>query len=475
MGLSKLVAGVTGITMIAGAAMLAAPVVASANTGSQGIGHAVEPAQKYKGNTDPSDWLGSYKVGGKDVYCVRFAFNAPESDTPYKPGEPLMDKWGDPLKPDVAAKLSYLLLRYGGTKNPDEAAALAHLLHSYTSGVPAGDPKLDPANDFRHIGYDIAGHLAQLKDKFPDAAKAVAAEEADATANQGPWDVTVTAPTGAQVIGAADKWTIKVVHKGTDKLITGVPVKLTVTDGKVDKDTVTTPTDDKPLVVDVTPTGPKPSVKVELSSPAAQPVVQAPVNEGGSIQSIVSTGGEQALSAAAETTAKTAPGVVKVTKVDSKTNAGIAGVQLRITAKDKAAAAVKQDGTPLNGADGKPLVVTTGADGTATIENLQTPQDICVVEVAAPTGYDENFNASSPPSACGSIEPGKTLALQLANTPNTPTVPVKIPAGGSPMVADAATITELNPAALAGVGGLVVIALGGVGLLLRRRRIGSRG
>jgi hypothetical protein len=473
MGLSKLVAGVTGITMIAGAAMLAAPVVASANTGSQDIGRAVTPAQKYKDNKDPSDWLGSYKVNGKDVYCVRFAFNAPDSDTPYQPGDVLKDKWGNNLTPEVASTISYLLLRYGGTTNPDQAAALAHLLHQYTSGVAVGDPRLDEANDFRHIGYDTAGHLAQLEKQWPDAAKAVAAEEADAAANRGPWDVTVTAPTGPQVIGTADKWTVKVTHKGTDNLVTGVPVKLTVTDGTVEKDTVTT--DDKPLVVNVTPTGPKPVVKVELSSPADQPLVQAPVNEGGNLQWIVSTGGEKALNASAETTAKTAPGVVKVTKVDSKTNAGLAGVQLRITGKDKTAAAVKQDGTPLNGADGKPLVVTTGADGTATIDNIQTPQDICLIEVAAPTGYDESFNASSPPSVCGSVEPGKTLALQLANTPNTPTVPVTIPAGGSPMVADAATVTQLDPAALAAVGGLVVIALGGVGLLLRRRRLGSRG
>ncbi|MBB5891761.1 SpaA isopeptide-forming pilin-related protein [Kutzneria kofuensis] len=465
----------TGITMLAGAAMLAVPVTAAANTGNPGIGHGVTPAQQYRDNKDPSDWLGSYVVGGKDVYCVRFALNAPDSDTQYKPGEPLKDKWGNDLKPEVAAKISYLLLRYGGTKNPDEAAALAHLLHSYTSGVPAGDPRLDPANDFNHIGYDIAGHLAKLQAQFPDAAKAVAAEEADATANQGPWDVAVVAPTAAQVIGTADKWTIKVTHAGTDKTVTGVPVKLTVTDGKVDKDAVTTPADGSPLVVNVTPTGPKPTVKVDLSAPADQPVVQAPVNAGGNIQWIVSTGGEKALTGTASTTAVTAPGSVKVTKVDSKTNAGLAGVQLRITAKDKTAAAVKQDGTPLNGTDGKPLVVTTGADGTATIDNLQTPQDICLVEVAAPSGYDENFNSSSPPSVCGSIEPGKTLALQLANTPNTPTVPVKIPAGGSPMVADAATVTELNPGALAGVGGLLVIALGGLGLLLRRRRLASRG
>jgi hypothetical protein len=474
MGLSKLVAGVTGITIMAGAAMLAAPVIASAAP-TTGHGHAVTPAQPYLHNPDPSDWLGSYVVGGKQVYCVRFALNAPDSDTPYQPGDVLKDKWGNALAPDVAAKISYLLLRYAGTTDDDQAAALAHLLHSYTSGVPTGDPRLDPANDFNHIGYDTAGHLAQLKTQAPGAYADVATEEADAVANQGPWDVAVTAPTGAQVIGTADKWTVKVTHAGTDKAVTGVPVKLTVTDGTVTTDTVTTPADGSPLVVPVTPTGPKPTVKVDLSAPADQPVVQAPVNAGGNLQWIVSTGGEKALTATVSTTATTAPGSVKVTKVDSKTNAGIAGVQLRITGKDKTAAAIKQDGSALNGTDGKPLVVTTGADGTATVDGLQTPQDICLIEVAAPSGYDENFNASSPPSVCGSIQPGQTLALQLANTPNTPTVPIKIPAGGSPMVADAATVTTLNPAALAGVGGAVVVALGGVGLMLRRRRHAARG
>jgi hypothetical protein len=474
MGLSKLVAGVTGITMMAGAAMLAAPVVASAAP-TTGHGHAVTPAQPYLHNPDPSDWLGSYVVGGKQAYCVRFALNAPDNGTPYQPGDVLKDKWGNPLAPDVAAKISYLLLRYAGTNDDNQAAALAHLLHSYTSGVPTGDPRLNPANDFNHIGYDTAGHLAQLKAQWPDAYADVAAEEADATANQGPWDVAVTAPSAPQVIGAPDKWTIKVTHAGTDKAVTGVPVKLTVTDGTVDKDTVTTPSDGSPLVVSVKATGPKPTVKIDVSSPAPQPVVQQPVNAGGNLQWIVSTGGEKALTATANTTAVTAPGSVKVTKVDAKTGAAIAGVQLRITSKDKSTAAVKQDGSALNGSDGKPLVVTTGADGTATVDNLRTPQDLCLIEVAAPSGYDENFNASSPPSVCGTVQPGTTLALQLANTPNKPTVPIKIPAGNSPMVADAATITVLNPGALAGVGGLVLLALGGVGLALRRRRLASRG
>ena len=470
MGLSKLVAGVTGITMmVAGLALLAPPLASAAVKTGAG---ANTPAQPYKGKptTETSDWLGQYIVGGKAVYCVRFELNAPDETTTYAPDGPLTDKWGKALSADTLAEVSYLLLRYGDTTDNDQAAALAHLLHSITSGSGSTDPNLGPFD----IGYDAAAHLKELSST---AQADVTKMQADAAANHGPWKAGVTAPTAPQIIGTADKWTINVVHDDAGaKPVTGVPVKLTVTDGKVDKDTVTTPADGSPLVVNVTPTGPNPTVKIDLSQPAATPMVQKPTNaDPKTFQWTVTTGGETPITDTGKTTATTAPGSVKVTKVDSKTNAGITGVQLRITGKDKTTAAVKQDGTALNGTDGKPLTVTTGADGTATVDGLQTPQDICLIEVAAPTGYDENFNASSPPSVCGSVQPGQTLALQLANTPNTPTVPIKIPAGGSPMVADAATVTALDPGALAAVGGAIVIALGGVGLVLRRRRHASRG
>ncbi len=467
MGLSKLVAGVTGITMmVAGLAVLAPATASAAKPDNGGAGLTTAPPQKYDGmpKDQADDWLGQYQVQGKAVYCIRWEFNAPKADTKYVPDDSdLTDKWGNKLDAPTVAQISYLLLRYGNTTDNMQAAVVAHLLHSYTA---KGDTS--PGKGFKDVGYDADLHLKSLDQAL------VTKIQNDVTANYGPWKASVTAPTDPQIIGAAGKWTIGVTRDADGKAISGVPVKLTVTDGKVDKDTVTTSADGK-VVVDVTPTGPNPQLKIDVTGPAAKPVVQKPEDASANLQWTVTTGGETPISETGKTTAKTPPGTVKVTKVDSKTNAGLAGVQLRITGKDKTAAAVKQDGTPLNGADGKPLVVTTGADGTATIDNIQTPQDICLVEVAAPTGYDENFNASSPPSACGSVEPGKTLALQLANTPNTPTVPVKIPAGGSPMVADAATVTQLDPAALAGVGGLVVIALGGVGLLLRRRRLGSRG
>ena len=467
MGLSKLVAGVTGITMmVAGVAVLAPATASAAKPDNGGAGLTTAPPQPYDGmpKDQTDDWLGQYQVQGKSVYCIRWEFNAPKADTEYVPDEsPLTDKWGTALAAPTVAQISYLLLRYGNTTDNMQAAVVAHLLHSYTAKGDTSSGK-----GYKEVGYDADLHLKSLDQDL------VAKIQNDVTANYGPWQASVTAPTDPQVIGTPGKWTIDVTRASDGKAISGVPVKLTVKDGKVEKDTVVTPADGK-LTVDVTPTGPAPELKIDVTGPAAKPIVQKPKDATANLQWTVTTGGETPISETGKTTAKTAPGVVKVTKVDSKTNAGLAGVQLRITGKDKTAAAVKQDGTPLNGADGTPLVVTTGADGTAAIENIQTPQDICLVEVAAPTGYDENFNASSPPSACGSVEPGKTLVLQLANTPNTPTVPVKIPAGGSPMVADAATVTQLNPAALAGVGGLVVIALGGVGLLLRRRRLGSRG
>ena len=476
MGLSKLVAGVTGITMMAvGLAMLAPPLASAAVQTGAGLEVAAQP---YKGNPDKTDWLGQYIVGGKPMYCVRFALAAPDAGANYSPDGPLTDKWGGTIDPKTLAEVSYILLRYGDTTGlaPDianaQAAAVAHILHSITSGGRPANPNDGPGD----VAYDSALHLKELTAKSSTAGDDVAKFKTDAEANYGPWKATVTPPTAAQVIGTVDKWTIGVVRDGGDgAAIKGVPVKLTVTDGKVDKDTVTTPADGSPLVVNVTPTGPNPTVKIDLDAPLATPQVQKPANQPDKFQWTVVTGGQTTITNTGKTTATTAPGSVKVTKVDSKTNAGITGVQLRITGKDKTTAAVKQDGTALNGTDGKPLTVTTGADGTATVDGLQTPQDICLIEVAAPTGYDENFNASSPPSVCGSIQPGQTLALQLANTPNTPTVPIKIPAGGSPMVADAATVTALDPGALAAVGGAIVIALGGVGLVLRRRRHASRG
>ncbi|MGB3441046.1 MAG: Ig-like domain-containing protein [Actinophytocola sp.] len=272
----------------------------------QGVGHLTTPAQPYLNNPDPADWLGSYVVGGKKVWCVQFAHLAPDSDEQYQPGAALKTKWGTDLPPNVASDISYLLLRYAGTDSADEAAALAHLLHTWTAG-PQNAGQLDPANDFRHIAYDAPFHLSKL----PSGAQAaVAALQADAAVNRGPWTATVAAPDGAQQIGATADWTITVTNAGGTG-VPDVPVTVTATDAtfadadgkQVSNGTVTTTED--PLTLSVTPTGAAPAIDITLAGPAVVPVVQQPIEID--TQRIVSTGGEKELTAAARTTAAPPP------------------------------------------------------------------------------------------------------------------------------------------------------------------------
>src|SRR5437879_4021576 len=118
----RLLAGT--VTAVLASSWLAVDAVPAAAAPQRGLGVEVTPAQPYKGNPDPSDWIGSYLVGGKQVWCVRFAFLAPDSDEQYKPGEALKTKWGDDLSEEVAANISYLLLKYAKTTSADDAAAL---------------------------------------------------------------------------------------------------------------------------------------------------------------------------------------------------------------------------------------------------------------------------------------------------------------------------------------------------------------
>jgi hypothetical protein len=273
----------------------------------QGIGIATSPAQPYQGNPDPADWLGSYVVNGKQVFCVQFAFKAPDSDELYEPGTPLKTKWDTDLPPDVAADISYLLLRYGDTKKPDEAAALAHLLHTWTAGPQTPD-QLAATNDFRHIAYDAPFHLTKLP---ATAQTAVQTLTTDAAANRGPWKASVIAPTAPQTIGVAGEWGISVTN-AAGKGIPNVPVTVNAVDatfldaaGKpASTGTVTTGATD-PLVLKVTPTGTSPKIDIKLASPAEVPVVQQAVQLD--TQRIVSTGGEKQLTANNQVTASPPP------------------------------------------------------------------------------------------------------------------------------------------------------------------------
>ncbi|MFC7612971.1 SpaA isopeptide-forming pilin-related protein [Actinokineospora soli] len=286
------------------------------------------------------------------------------------------------------------------------------------------------------------------------------------------------APTEQQVIGTPDTWTVD-VRNARDRGVASVEVKLTLTDAEVDGKTtltVSTGADGKPASVEVTPTGPNPKVAISLLSPADRPVVRQAVQVD--TQRVVSTGGEKELTGSKAVEAVTAPGEIAVAKVDQKSGKPLAGVSLRLTGADKKSPAVDQDGEPLVGPDGKPVVLVTGDDGSAAVENIRTPQEICVVEVAAPPGYDDAFDPKSPPSACGTVEPGDTLALKLANVPNKPTVPRTIPAGDDPAAAAMTTGGGPSTGLLAGIGALVALLAAAFALLLvqarRRREVVSR-
>jgi hypothetical protein len=300
---ARIAAGLTGTLVLTGLSLAVGAPTASADV-QRGVGYETTPAQPYQGNPDAADWVGSYLVGGTQVWCVQFAYKAPDSDEQYQPGEALKTKWGTDLPPDVAADISYLLLRYAGTTNADEGAALAHLLHTWTSG-PQSPDQLDPSNDFRHIAYDENFHFTKLP---AGAQEAVGTLKSDATANHGPWTATVTAPTRPQVIGTADTWTTQVL--GASGMGVGkVPVSVTITDGTLgdgkSEISVPTPDDGSPISLQVTPTGPNPAVAISLKAPAAVPVVQQALDAD--TQKIVSTGGEDTLTATAAATATPAP------------------------------------------------------------------------------------------------------------------------------------------------------------------------
>jgi hypothetical protein len=475
-------AGRRALTSLIAVALLGALSVtvgapAASAASQEGIGYEVKPGQPM--NPTPSrNWLGSYIVGGQQVFCVSFQLKAPNTDEEYKPGDELLTKWGTKLPADQAANISYLLLRYGDTKKPEEAAALAHLLHSWTA-APRSAADLDPSLTADKIGYDADFHLGKLP---ADAKAAVTRLTTEAETNRGPWTASVTAPKDDQHVGTAGEWTVT-VKNAKGKGVADVAVKLTATaatltegtEGTADagnsspqaaaKDVTLKTGEDGTVKVSLTPTGDKPALAASLTAPADRPYVRAPVNTG--VQRVVSTGGEKELTAQGVVNVAK-PGAVQVTKVDADSGKGVGGAVLRITGADKTTAALDQDGKPLNGADGQPAVVTTdGKTGAVTVENLRAPQDVCVVEVSAPPGYTNAFDPKNPPSACGKIESGKTLALTVSNKPNE--VPHAIPAGGPPAVlAQGAVETSYSTAGVAGLGLLALVGSALVGLAARR-------
>ncbi|MBB4688446.1 MSCRAMM family protein [Amycolatopsis jiangsuensis] len=491
----RAVSGLVAAAVLGALSVTAAGTTPAAAATDEGIGHDITPGQPFASHTPDKNWLGSYIVGGKQVFCVSFQLKAPDSNEKYEPGDELLTKWGEKLPADEAANISYLLLRYGDTKDADQAAALAHLLHSWTS-KPRSDKDLDESLPAKEIGYNIDYHLDKLKAQAPGAYADVEKLTADAEANRGPWTASVTAPKDAQHLGTPASWTVTVKNaKGNG--MADVPVKLTATDASIDtadtagtaadqeatEDTEQTDTSgssatqaaatettlktdaDGKVTVQLTPTGNQPKLAASLSAPADRPYVQKPMNDG--IQNVVSTGGEKKLSASG-VVAVAKPGKVQVTKTDAKTGKGIGGATLRITGKDRKSAANGQDGKPLNGPDGQPVVVTTGGeDGVATVDDLLAPQDVCVVEVNAPPGYTNAFDPKNPPAACGSLEPGGTLALTVVNIPNE--VPHAIPAGDKPeAMAKGATETSFSVPGVAGLAALVLIGSGLVGFAARR-------
>lgn len=465
MALRKLAVGLAGAVVLAGAASLATPGVADAAV-VQGIGFNVTPAQPYLHNPSTSDWTGSYIVGGQQVWCIDFALAAPDTNQQYTDGTTLTTKFGDPVDPTTASEISYLLLRFGNTTSPVEASALAQLLHTFTSAGTGA--QLDPGLNFMQIHYDVQYHLTRLPAQVQQE---VLTMTNDATANHGPWTSTMTAPTASQTIGTADNWTVNVLNT-TSKMVANVPVSITATDATLPNGTATqvmnTPADGSPLTIAVTPTGPNPKLVATVDSPAAVPKVRIPVNSPNT-QKVVTTGGTTPLMSTQTTTAQTPPGQVTVTKLDASSKAPIAGAVLELTGVDKKNPALAQDGQPITGSNGKPLVLTTNSSGQATVQNLHTPQTVCFIEVTPPPGFDQSFNAASPPTVCANVNPGQNVQLTLTNVPNK--VPVAIPAGGTPtMTALTSTLNRPSPAALILFGGVLLIAACGSGFFVARRR-----
>jgi hypothetical protein len=464
MALRKVMAGASGTLLLAGLIGIASPGTAAAAP-QHAHGESV-PAQPYLHNPDSLDWLGSYVVNGQQSWCINFAFKAPDANEQFTTSQNLMTKWGTPVDPTIAAEISFLLLRNGTTQSDDVAAAMSFLLHSWTA-APDGTHTTAPGNDFHNIAFDAPLHLNEM---LPSTKAAVTALQADAAANHGPWTTAMSAPSPL-VIGTATNWTITVLNPA-GKGVPGVAVTIAATDATLPNGTasqvINTPADGSALTVAVKPTGANPKLVATLDSPAAMPVVRVPTDPN--TQKVVTTGGVTPITSTTTSPAQTPPGNVSITKTDSKSAAPLAGASIELTGADKSTAALQQDGTPLKGSDGKPLVVVTAQNGTATVTGLKTPQTVCMIEVTPPPGFDQSFNANAPPTVCGTVNPGLTLQLAMTDVANK--IPIHVNAGGPPPTITAAALVTNRPVpgALIGFGGLLVLGAAAGTVLARRAR-----
>lgn len=330
MGFSRrLAALVTGAAFVAGSALVATPGIAAAEA-DQGHGYTIHPAQPTQDNPDSYEWVGSYVVNGKQVWCVDYMYKAPDSDEEYEPGDTLQTKWGDPLPADDASQISYMLLRYGDTTDDDRAAALAYWMHTWTAPITDADGTKHPTSgvdDHKKLAYDPDFH----KENLPAAAQqAIDDMLTDAKANHGPWTGKVTAPEQDQTIGKQGTWTVQVLNASGEGLA-DVPVTVTASgatlakpdepdqpdgsaqnvdqaaadSGEQDAGVTVTTGEDGTATVLVTPKRQEPKVTASFASPNETPTVKKPLEE--STQKIVLTGGEKTVTTSTVGSAKPKP------------------------------------------------------------------------------------------------------------------------------------------------------------------------
>jgi hypothetical protein len=262
-------------------ALASAPAALADAAVQHGRGHSTSPAQPYAGNSEPSDWLGSYVVDGQQVWSVAFGYASPDTDEVYDIGNPLLTKWGTDLPADVAADLAYLLLVHGGDADDDTAAAIAYLLHAATS-APQNPSQLDPSNDFQHIAFDAPFHLSKLPDSTQSRVTALMAE---AVSQRRPWTLAVTPPASLQV-GRPNVWTVHAEAASGDP-VPGRDITFSARDGDLSTTGVTLDANGDASVT-VTPTRRVVSVSagmhVPFPVPPAFPALAAgtvPVVRGG--------------------------------------------------------------------------------------------------------------------------------------------------------------------------------------------------